>query len=153
MQPTRRELLGACSGAMLSAIAGCGESYATPPGTTTVTYGTVTTSDSLDFPEGPLSQPKRPANLTAETAREYAMLSEYRRTFNLLADEGNDIEASCHLQGVREIDNGYEVMVCCYGTVKDNELMDDYPAHCFLYTITPDGTTREGGPGTVTTGW
>lgn len=78
-------------------------------------YETVTTSDWLDFPVGPISPPNRLANLTAETAREYPKLSEYRRTFNLLADEGTDIEVGCYRADVREIDNGYEVKYVILG--------------------------------------
>lgn len=78
---------------------------------------------------------------------------EYRRVYNRLADEGDDIAVDCRIERTREVDTDYDVLVCCTGTVKDNDVYDDYPPSCYTYRVTADGTSRRGDGGTAEDDW
>lgn len=133
---------------------GTGDSTTSEPTTHSVGVDTSLPEGSVEFPEGPKSRPERPADLTAETVREYVRTFESRYVYNrLYHDETSGVHEECGVDSVEEYGEGFRVVVWCsaYATYQsDGETVHaDYFSQYATYFVGPDSTVRrEGKAGT-----
>lgn len=71
---------------------------------------------SIEFPDGPKEPPERPADLTAESVRQYVVTFEYRYVYNQLwLNQYTEVTLECRVDDLTERSWGYEVVVTCTG--------------------------------------
>ena len=120
------------------------------PTTDVVTPGENAT---VEWPDGPKSQPERPADLTDETVREFVKTHEYRYVYNSLwYSEHTSVSLECSVEKVGPAGDGYEVIVSCTGysntrgptsgTETATELHADYFTQTFVYYVDENSLRR-----------
>ncbi|WP_135825778.1 hypothetical protein [Halorussus ruber] len=166
---SRRRLLRAGTLALAGSLAGCvsgaldaeesadetedstteSEATRTPGEDSSVPEGSKNKA-SAEFPEGPKSRPERPADLTAESVREYVWAFERRWVYNLLYRDGStDVHRECGVDSVEAYGEGFQVVVWCSAWANSGEgettVHADYFTQYATYFVGPDSTVRRDG--------
>jgi hypothetical protein len=105
---------------------------------------------SVEFPAGPKSLPERPADLTAESVREYVRSFERRWVYNrLYRGESTEVHRECGVDSVEEYGEGFRVVVWCSAWADFGEgettVHADYFTQYATYLVGPDATVRRDG--------
>lgn len=104
-------------------------------------------AEAAEFPDGPKSPPERPAELTAESVREYVQTFEYRYVYNSLHyDETSEVTETCGVDSVTEYGEGFRVVVWCTASSNTERngttIHADYFTQYATYFVGPDTTVR-----------
>lgn len=153
---TRRTLLA--SVALAAGGAGCLDSLGSGPGR--AGPSTPLPNRTVALPDGPKTPPERPASLSADSARELALLYEYRFVYNTLwRNDDSAVTLSCRVVDTSAFDHGYRVTVSCRGyaetearSVPDasgpTPVRDEWPERTVTYLVDEDSVIRQtGAPG------
>ncbi|WP_135852664.1 hypothetical protein [Halorussus salinus] len=165
MPPSRRTALRLCAAALAGSVAGCagaldGESGTSATDATTTDAEAETThalgvdtslpEGSVEFPEGPKSRPERPADLTAESVREFVADFERRWVYNeLYRGESSSVHRECGVESVREYGEEFRVVAWCSAWVNsgagETTVHADYFTQYATYFVGPDSLVRREG--------
>ena len=107
------------------------------------------------FPDGPKERPDRPANLTAETVREFVRTHEHRYVYNQLwHGEATEVSVGCEVHSVERAGGGYRAVVGCRGysntrgtpgpnaTGTATAVHADYFTRYYTYLVDADSVVR-----------
>ncbi|WP_137287305.1 hypothetical protein [Halorussus salinisoli] len=173
MPPSRRRALHLGAVALAGSVAGCtsglldreseptetttgkqsADDSTSDPTTHALGVDTSLPEGSVEFPEGPKSRPERPADLTAESVREFVATFERRWVYNeLYRDDSTTVHRECGVDSVAEYGEGFRVVAWCSAWANtgrgETTIHADYFTQYATYFVGPESTVRrDGKPG------